>query len=213
VAHWPLDETTGLTANNIAGAHDGSLLGFSTDDSQWVAGHLNGALAFDGTDDYVGAEGYPGVCGKNPRAVLAWIKTQPDTTDTLSIIAWGQNEPDAYWLVEVDADQRLRLSTGSGFISAGQQQIGDGAWHHVAVVLDPADAERPLISDVSLYVDGMRRTIYRMREAEIDTGCVENLRIGAAHGPSNNTFAGAIDEVTIFDAAVSPTAIRRAHIK
>jgi len=74
---------------------------------------------------------------------------------------------------------------------------------------DPVDAERPLISDVLLYVDGMRRTIYRMREAEIDTGCVENLRIGAAHGPSNNT----IDEVTIFDAAVSPTAIRRAHIK
>ena len=105
------------------------------------------------------------------------------------------------------------MSIGSGFISAGQQQIGDGAWHHVAVVLDPVDAERPLISDVLLYVDGMRRTIYRMQEAEIDTGCVENLRIGAAHGPGNNTFAGTINEVMIFDSAVAPTAIRRAHIR
>jgi len=213
VAYWPLDETTGLVANDSAGAYDGSLLGFSTDDSQWVTGHAGGALAFDGTDDYVEVEGYPGVCGKNPRAVLAWIKTQPDATDTLPIIAWGQNEPGALWLVEVDADQRLRLSIGSGFISANQQQIGDGAWHHVAVVLDPVDAERPLISDVLLYVDGMRRTIYKMQEAEIDTGCVENLRIGTAHGASTNTFAGAIDEVTIFDAAVGPTAIRRAHIQ
>jgi len=137
----------------------------------------------------------------------------PDATDALPIVAWGQNEPRAYWLIEVDADQRLRLSTGSGFISAYEQQIGDGNWHHVAVVLDPADAEHPLISDVLLYVDGMRRTIYRMQEAEIDTGCVENLRIGAAHGPGADTFAGTIDEVTIFDAAVHATAIRRAHIQ
>ena len=213
VAHWRLDETTGLLAKDSAGAHDGSLVGFSADDSQWVAGHAGGGLVFDGTDDYVQVEDCPGVCGKNPRAVLAWIKTQPDTTDTLPIIAWGQNEPGALWLVEVDADQRLRLSVGSGFISANQQQIGDGAWHHVAVVLDPVDAKRPLISDVLLYVDGMRRTIYKMQEAEIDTGCVENLRIGAAHGPGDNAFAGAIDEVTIFDAAVAPTAIRRAHIQ
>ena len=83
----------------------------------------------------------------------------------------------------------------------------------MAVVLDPVDAERPLISDVLLYVDGMRRTVYRMQEAEIDTGCVEDLRIGAAHGPGNNTFAGTIDEVMIFDAAVGPTSIRRAQIQ
>ncbi len=212
-AHWPLDETAGLIAADSIGARDGSLLGFSADDSQWAAGHAGGGLVFDGTDDYVQVEGYASVCGKNPRSVFAWIKTQPEATGPLPIIAWGQNEPSRYWLLEVDADQRLRLSVGSGFISANQQQIGDGAWHHVAVVLDPVDAERPLISDVLLYVDGMRRTIYKMQEAEIDTGCVEDMRIGAAHGPGNNTFAGTIDEVTIFDAAVGPTAIRRAHIQ
>lgn len=213
VARWPLDETAGLVAADSIGARDGSLLSFSADDSQWVAGQVGGGLELDGTDDYVEVEGYPGVCGKNPRAVLAWIKTQPDTTDALPIVAWGRNEPGALWLLEVDANQRLRLSCGSGFISANQQQIGDGAWHHVAVVLDPVDAGRPLISDVLLYVDGMRRTIYKIQEAEIDTGGVENLRIGAAHGPGNNTFAGTIDEVMIFDAAVHPTAIRRAHIR
>ena len=213
LAHWRMDETSGLLAEDSAGAHDGSLLGFAADDSQWVAGHAGGSLELDGTDDYIQVEGYPGVCGKNPRAVLAWIRTHGETTDTLPIVAWGQDEPGSYWLLEVDADQRLRLSCGSGFISANEQQVGDGAWHHVAVVLDPVDAERPLISDVLLYVDGMRRTVYRMQEAEIDTGCIEDLRIGAAHGPGADTFAGTIDEVMIFDAAVGPTAIRRAHIQ
>jgi hypothetical protein len=161
----------------------------------------------------VEVEGYPGICGKNPRAVFAWIKTQAVPTGALPIVAWGQNQPGAYWLLEVDEDQRLRLSCGSGFISANDQQIGDGNWHHVAVVLDPVDPERPLISDVLLYVDGRRRTIYKTEEVEINTGCGENLRIGAAHGPDGNMFAGTIDEVAIFDVAVDPTAVRRAHIQ
>jgi hypothetical protein len=213
VAHWPLNETAGLVAADGIGSLNGSLRGFSADDSHWVSGHSGGGLALDGADDYVEVEGYPGICGKNPRAVFAWIKTQPDQTDTLPIVAWGQNQPGAYWLLEVDGDQRLRLSCGSGFISAGDQQVGDGNWHHVAVVLDPVDPERPLISDVLLYVDGRRRTIYKTEEAEINTGCGENLRIGAAHDPDGNTFAGTIDEVAIFEVAVNPTEVRRAHIQ
>jgi hypothetical protein len=52
-----------------------------------------------------------------------------------------------------------------------------------------------------------------MEEAQIYTGCIENVRIGAAHSLDNNTFAGIIDEVTIFDVAVSPASVLQAYIK
>jgi hypothetical protein len=213
VAYWPLDETTDIVAGDSVGSHNGSLSGFTAGDSHWVTGHSAGGLEFDGTDDYVEVTGFAGVCGKNARTMFAWIKTQPDPTAKLPIVAWGANDPGAYWLVEVDEDQRLRLSCGSGFVSANEQQIGDGTWHHVTVILDPVDPDRPLISDVLLYVDGRRRTIYKMQEADIDTGCIENVRIGAAHGPDTGTFAGTMDEVMIFDAAVDATGVRRAHIQ
>jgi len=213
VAQWPLNETAGMVAADSAGAYDGSLLGFTADDSQWVTGHLGGGLEFDGTDDYVEVEGYTGICGQKPRAVSAWIKTQGIAAGELPIVAWGQNQPGAYWLLAVDEDQRLRLSCGAGFVSANEQQVGDGNWHHVAVVLDPVNPERPLISDVLLYVDGRRRTIYRMQEAEINTGCIAGVRIGAAYGPGDNSFAGTIDEVAIFDAAVSPSAVHQAYLQ
>ncbi len=213
IAHWPLNETTGSVAADSAGSHDGTLLGFSGDDSQWVTGRLGGGLEFDGTDDYAEVEGWPGICGKNPRAVFAWLKTQEIPIGKLPIIAWGQKYPGAYWLMEVDEDQRLRLSCESGFISANEQQVGDGNWHHVAVVLDPVDPERPLVSDILLYVDGERRTIYKMEEAQINTGCIENVRIGGAHDPDNNTFAGTLDEVAIFNVVVGPTAVRQAYIQ
>ncbi len=207
VAYWPLNETAGMVAADSMGSYDGSLLGFSEDDSQWVTGRLGGGLEFDGTDDYVKVEGFSDVCGKKPRAIFAWIKTQGIPAGKLPVVAWGQVQPEAYWLLEVDEDQRLRLTCESGFISANEQQVGDGNWHHVAVVLDPVDSARPLISDVLLYVDGKRRTIYKMQEAQINTGCIESVRIGAAHEPDSNTFAGIIDEVTIFDTTVGPAAI------
>ena len=80
-------------------------------------------------------------------------------------------------------------------------------------MLDPVYSNRPLISDVLLYVDGRRRTVYKMQEAEIDTACAESVRIGRAHGPDMGTFAGIIDEVMIFDAAVDATGVRRVHIR
>jgi hypothetical protein len=208
IAKWSLDETA---ADNV-GSNDGSLKGFSTDNSHWVVGHSGSSLNFDGTDDYIEVEGYKGICGKNPRTVSAWIKTQLNPTGNLPVIAWGQDEPGAYWLLEVDEQQRLRLSCGSGFISANEQQVGDGDWHHIAVVLDPVDPERPLVSDVKLYVDGRRRTIYKMEEAEINTGCTENVRIGAAHDPHNNYFSGIIDEVAIFNMAIGTSAIHQEYL-
>jgi hypothetical protein len=212
-AYWPLNEATGMVAADSMGSYDGSLLGFSADDSQWVTGRLGGGLELDGTDDYVEVEGYPGICSKKPRAVFAWIKTQEVPVGKLPIVTWGRKHPGAHWLLEVDEDQRLRLSCESGFISANEQQVGDGNWHHVAVVLDPVDSERPLMSDVILYVDGKRRTIYKMEEAEINTGCIENVRIGGVHGPDDNTFAGTIDEVAIFDVVVGPAAVQQAYMQ
>jgi hypothetical protein len=212
VVHWPLDETAGLVAADIVGSHNGSLCGFSADDSHWVAGHSGGGLNFDGADDYVEVEGYKGICGRNPRTISAWIKTQQDPTCTLTVVAWGQNQPWEYWLMEVDEDQRLRLSCGSGFISANEQQVGDGDWHHVAAVLDPVDPKRPLVSDVKLYIDGRRRTIYKMVEVEINTGCTENVRIGASLSPGGNYFSGVIDEVAIFDMAIGTTANHQEYL-
>ncbi|MBN2314258.1 MAG: LamG domain-containing protein, partial [Sedimentisphaerales bacterium] len=213
IAYWSLDETVGLVATDGMDSHDGTLVGFTGDDTQWVTGHLGGALEFDGKDDYVEVENYPCVSGKNPRAVLAWIKTQGVSTSSLPVIAWGKDEPGTYWLLEVDEDQRLRLSCGAGFVSANEQQIGDGDWHHIAVMLDPVDPERPLISDVLLYVDGERRTIYKMEEGEIYTGNVENVRIGAMHNPDNNTFSGLIDEVVLFDTVVGQSAVHRSFLQ
>ena len=51
LAHWPLDETGGQVAEDIAGGFDGNLVG----DPVWQpdGGRLLGALELDGLDDQV----------------------------------------------------------------------------------------------------------------------------------------------------------------
>lgn len=48
VAHWQFDEGIGTTAYDSAGDKHGNIHG-----GQWVDGQINGALSFDGSDDYV----------------------------------------------------------------------------------------------------------------------------------------------------------------
>ena len=206
LAHWPLDESSGLVASDPMNACDGALLGFAG--SQWAPGTVAGGLQFDGVDDYVAVENCPAPGRRQARTVTAWIKA-PAAQIPLPIIAWGQADSGNYWRVEVDEEQRLRVSTGAGFVSAGDLLIGDDKWHHLAVVLDPADPARPLISDVLLYIDGERRALHRMTEGDVDTLPGADLRIGTGLSADNGFFAGMMDEVAVFDVVIGPSVVRQ----
>jgi hypothetical protein len=53
VSYWKLNESTGTTATDSQGGHNGTLTNFPGDNSQWKTGIISGALDFDGSNDYV----------------------------------------------------------------------------------------------------------------------------------------------------------------
>ncbi len=70
VGWWPFDETAGTTAHDRSGhANDGTLV----NGPMWTTGRDNGALQFDGVNDYVvvGTEGRP----TDSFTFGAWLKT------------------------------------------------------------------------------------------------------------------------------------------
>ncbi len=207
-AHWAFDDGADLVATDSVAEGHGSLLGFPTDDSQWVEGEVNGALSFDGTDDVIEVADYTGVSGKQACTVTAWFQV-PDTPEQIQpLVSWGSAVPGTSWILMIGADGRLRLSNGVGFVAIGERPVGTD-WYHVAAVLDPVDPRRPLVSDVFLYLNGQRELIHSMVEAEIDTGLGSPLRIGGAQDAVMPTFAGVIDEVAVYPYALDMTAIRQ----
>ena len=54
VGWWPMDETSGTKVSDASGSYkDGTLKGFAANDNPWVKGKVGNALRFDGVDNYV----------------------------------------------------------------------------------------------------------------------------------------------------------------
>ena len=116
LAHWPLDESSGLVASDPMNACDGALLGFAG--SQWAPGTVAGGLQFDGVDDYVAVENCPAPGRRQARTVTAWIKA-PAAQIPLPIIAWGQADSGNYGRGGGVGEKELRGVPGVGSVWGG----------------------------------------------------------------------------------------------
>lgn len=191
VAHWKLDETQGTVAHDSVGTYDGSLHGGAV--WQPTGGMVDGALSFDGADDYVST---PFVW--NPRndnfSVFAWVKT--DTAGKAIISQMGTNG--SSWLA-VDAEGRLTTELqGSGRGAAPLAPgtvITDNQWHRVGFTWDGAHR--------ALYVDGVE--VARDSSTQSITGADGGLHIGADKGPNASSFfRGLIDDAKVYNRVVVP---------
>jgi hypothetical protein len=211
IAYWKLDETTGVTASDERGQHPGTLRNFPSDGSHWVVGASAGGLRFDGVDDYVEIGHLPVTALGHPRTIAAWIRLNSIPTAGQTLLVWGQEPPAEHWRLEVDANRRLRFLCGAGYAVA-TRTVGDTQWHHIAVALDPLVAGRPHISDIRLYVDGRPQAVYELDEQELAVTATEDLRIGSPYDPAaSQPFDGIIDDVRIYDTALSPAHVRQIY--
>jgi concanavalin A-like lectin/glucanase superfamily protein/parallel beta helix pectate lyase-like protein/FG-GAP repeat protein len=182
-----------LIAYDSAGTNDGTP---SSPPPTWTTGRINGALDFNGTDNYVEAVGYKGVTGTNSRTCSAWVKTSH--ADAV-ILSWGDENVDgARWLLKTDATGALRVSVGDGYIK-GSKTINDGVWHHVAAVF--AEDASPYVTDIKLYVDGDIETITYDQRLITQGNENADVLIGAFYGGSY--FEGLIDDVRVYSSALS----------
>jgi hypothetical protein len=186
MAHWTLNEAEGDVAYDSAAENDAVVMGAALWQSE--GGQVDGALQFDGVDDYLAA---PFILDpvKQAFSVFVWIKGgQPGQTIISQQGAFGA------WL---SVDPVGTLSTGLTFPLppvTSSIVIADNHWHHIGLVSDG--------SGMSLYVDSeevARSDISPILPASGD------LQIGAGKNLESGTFwSGMIDDVRIYDRVVEP---------
>ena len=154
------------------------------------------SLALDGGGDYAIARNYAGVTGSAARTVSGWIKTADDGC----IIGWGTVATDEKFLVRIDGG-RLRLEITGDFM-IGTTNLTDDQWRHIAVVV-PAAGGAPTLADVILYVDGVVEPLSQTGTRAINTGNDIDVTIGRNMNFRNRYFRGQIDELRIYDRALT----------
>ena len=194
-AHWKFDENY----QDSIGVFDGSPIGGPKFVTGYFARVGSGALRLDGVDDYVQITGFRGLSGGDPRTVCAWINTF-DTEG--EIVSWGSStEGGGRWIVRTEGEGFLRVEIAGGFI-VGSTVVCDGAWHHIAAVLENDGS--PNINEVRLYVDGVAEVPSANEfDLAVNTILGPDVTIGVWELGQPRYFEGLIDDVRIYDRALS----------
>ena len=189
VAHWAMDETEGDIAHDSAGDNIGYVMGGPI--WQPDAGQINGAIQLDGVDDVMVA-GAPLNPAAGPFSVLAWVKggapgqaiiSEPGGPDWLSL-----DPLTGYLMTE------LTNSGRGATILMSQATIADGGWHRIGFIWDGGIR--------TLLVDGVAVAQDTQSNLESPTS---GFYIGTGKAMAPGTyFSGLIDDVRIYNRAVSP---------
>jgi N-acetylneuraminic acid mutarotase len=192
IAYWKLDETEGGIAQDSAGDNDGTLNGNPV--WQPAGGKVNGALQFDGIDDYVSTPFIldPASPPDGGFSVFAWIKGGAPGQVVISQTG-GAN-----WLsaspVEGKLMTELKAPGRFGMPLFSEAVIIDGAWHRVGLTWD--GSTRTLLVDNVEAAKGTQGTL---------ASSTSGLHIGAGKGLEPGSFwTGLIDDIRIYDRAVTP---------
>jgi len=191
IAHWKLDETGGGVAYDSAA----DLASIVHGNPAWqpTGGMIDGALEFDGIDDYVETD-FVLSPADGPFSVFAWIKGGAPGQAVLSQ-AGGAN-----WLSADSLEGNLMTELkghGRGASEIlSQTIITDDNWHRVGFVWNG--------SYRILYVDDVEAARDTKTWSSL-TGSDSGLYIGCGKAMEAGTYwSGLIDDVRIYNRAVSP---------
>jgi hypothetical protein len=194
VGYWSFDEGRDKTAHDTSGyGNDGTLQPGTT----WVAGKVGaGALNFDGTSGAVVVPESPSLDGVGAAMTLAlWI----DVDEPASGVMWLVSKENA-WDVKLNGQSpQLTTTTGHAEFNA---PVPANEWHHVALVFQGGMA--------LLYVDGASRSGFSNTLASGQPLLAgTTFRIGAFETSTQYLAKGRLDEVRLYDRALSQVEVAK----
>ncbi len=192
VGHWTFDEGEGAIARDVSGRDNhGTVMG----GANWNKGIIGGALEFDGTDDFVSIPNESQFDIAGNITVSAWIRVESFTKPWQAIVtkgdrAWRLHRADTTKSAGFACSDLSREQTGD---LLGNKVVADGQWHHVAGVLDG--------TKMSIYVDGALDA-WAASSPNISVNDY-SVHIGANAQAEDRLFRGLIDDVRIYDRALT----------
>jgi hypothetical protein len=158
VAVWEFDETSGTTATDTYGTHDGTLVNGTANNQ---AGKIGQCLDLDGTDDYVTLTNSADF-QLTSFSISMWVYIDAAPEDVGVII--GKNSPNWYtsgYSLEYNSFNNLIFRVSAMTPSNIYYTMITGAWHHVVATFTGSHSY--------LYIDGS------LVADAVQTGTISNM--------------------------------------
>lgn len=202
IAFWKLDETSGLVAKDSAGSAHGTISGGVI---LGQTGPNGNAMSFDGVDDFIGIpfSVVPKV-GSNSVTWECWIKTNL-SQGFKHLVDFGQDgaiAPGFSFMTGGAGQIHLSISDGVTLYQPGLAvPYFDGQFHQVVGVIRRAPDN---LAD--FYFDGILKQSTPMTLVG-SLSTTSPGSIGSYSGGGGGWFQGIIDNVAIYNKALTPTQI------
>ncbi len=197
VAHYCMNDNAANTdiLPTTVGA-TATLTNAGNTDANTVAGKINTAIHFDGSDDYVLAPdtGFPR--GKDPLTLMCWIAT--DITAEKYFLGYGTRSTGNEINLGVDATGHLLVMSYGG-AKVSDTTINDNAWHHVVGMWDGKNAR--------MFIDGVERTSLTGTFPAYSLVSSGNFNIGRLINTTGYNTHASIDDVRLYAGVLSASQI------
>ncbi|MEM7280758.1 MAG: LamG-like jellyroll fold domain-containing protein [Pseudomonadota bacterium] len=209
LAHWTFDETSGNVAVDSMGGHNGDVSG-----ATWVGGAVDGALSFDGNNDYVHVDAASGIENifAGGGSVTAWIRPSDwgelDAGRVADKAGANSGNRDG-WAIGMRGSAALEINQGFsgnvGHWATPDDSLALDSWFHIAVIYDSSSSA----NDPVVYINGVEQTLaeHSAPSGTLRSDAGVDLRIGNFSGGTDRSFQGLIDDVRLYGDMLSAAEI------
>jgi hypothetical protein len=212
VSYWRLDDTTQPYQDYLS-SHSGSC---SVNCPTSVAGKIGNAQFFNGTDTAINVAAAPAFnwSAGGSFSIEFWLQRDAADFSSFEILIGrdGGQSSSLQWWAGINSAGKAEFSlidqNGNGPVGpvVGQTSLLDNNWHHVVLVRDGVSKQTLLYTDGALDSQPQNFTYpagFQSATAPINIGWLQN---------GNFNYGGKIDEIAIYNRALSDFEIWQHHI-
>jgi hypothetical protein len=188
VAYWKMNENTGTSLSDSSGNNRIANFGTGSSVPTWNTGKFASGLNFNGTQSYVDT---PDLNFTGEFTYSLWI----NNSDNAGTRMWSSGSGSQkfgglsnkfFVRVISDSDNAVLLPSAN-------------SWHHIVLTRNSNDK-------VDLYIDGQTST--RLFSDTVQSGTATFALLGNTNDGSNQLFMGKLDEVRLYNRALSPSEVQ-----
>jgi len=208
-AGYAFNETAGTTAADASGH---AIVGTLTNGPTWTAGQsgqYGNAINLDGVNDYVNLGNPVGLQITGSMTLSGWINASAFPVDDAAVVSKRASGESGFQLdVTVDTGPRtigfkLTNSAGANMLRYGATTLQPNTWYYIAGVYDAATQSLHVYLNGQLDDGVLQGTVTASQQ-----NSTLNVNIGRRAGATGYEFAGRVDDVRIYDRALTAAEIQ-----
>lgn len=195
VAHYKMNDNAATSVvvdevGNSNGTYKGPDGDLNTDVGA-STGKINGALSFDGAENYIDCSAHSSLYSLDKMSVGFWFKRTGGDGAWRGLISCRREGSNTNWALIIKNDNKIEFSVGTIGVIVSNNAYTDSEWHFVVVTYNVSGT-------IYMYIDDVLQTA--TSTADITWNTDYDYGIGRMYDTTDNYyFTGLIDNIMIFN--------------